>query len=106
MGRIVGQLIGGIVAIFIIATVLEFLLIRHLIKYRPTSKGVSAVLATLAAAILGGFGFAGPNERFSLTSAVYYLLLGLLIVVWAVDRGFKEQIEQRDREYEAADTFE
>jgi hypothetical protein len=104
MPTLIGEFLGGLIAVYFFATLWEFLLFKRVMDDPVTGKIGSVVAGWLTAGTLAGFGFAHGGPFYSAAYLVY-LAPALVIGAFSLHRGVKLRREAEE-ETEAGEAFE
>jgi hypothetical protein len=77
--NLIGEIFGGMFAIFVLQQLWEFMLFKRILNESHKIKIASIAAAYLTSGILGGFGFAGEGEIFTLSAFGTYLIPALVV---------------------------
>jgi hypothetical protein len=108
MSILVGQFVGGLIAVYLLTLLWEFLLFKRVLDDPVTGKMSSVTAAWLTAGTLGGFGMADGGP-YAWQAFLIYLFPALVVGGFAYRRGMKlreEMIEVEADQEELASTFQ
>jgi hypothetical protein len=88
MSYLIGAFVGGLIAVFVLAYLWEFLLFKRVLD-DPVKGNVASVIAGwLTAGTIAGFGMANGGP-FAWYAFLIYLVPALVVGTYAVSRGKK-----------------
>lgn len=100
MAALIGFLIGGFVACFLVYSLLHWALFKRVMSDRFLSHITAAAVTYPVSAVLSGFGAADGGD-FKFTGFVSYLLPSIVILIIAFKVGRDQQRKVTDQLHEA-----